>query len=253
MTEDLTEDAFLNGRVKVWQPRIGYRAATDPVFLAAAVPAKAGESVLELGCGVGVASLCLHARVPGLSLTGVEVQPDYAALARRNAAQNGALMDVIEADLTALPAGLRGQRFDHVIANPPYYAPHGPQAQDKGRDRALREDTPLAQWIDAALRRCRDGGYVSFIHLTERLPDLLAGFQSRASCMALPLASRAQRPARRVIVQARKGARAPFTLLPPLVIHQGASHPGDGDNFTQAVRMLMRDAGALDLGAMARA
>lgn len=253
MTDDLTQDAFLNGRVMIWQPRVGYRAATDPVFLAASVPARSGDTVLELGCGVGVASLCLHSRVAGLSLTGVELQPVYAALARRNVAANGAAMQVIEADLTALPADLRAQSFDHVIANPPYYPAQGPQAQDAGRDRALREATPLAQWIDTALRRCRDGGYVSFIHLTERLPDLLAGFLPRASCRVLPLTARAHRPARRVIVQARKGGRAPFVLLPPLVIHQGDSHPGDGEHFTEDVRALMRDTGALDLSAMARA
>ncbi len=252
MDDGLTQDAFLDGRVMVWQPRIGYRAATDPVFLAAAVPARPGASVLELGCGVGVASLCLNARVPQLRLTGVELQGTYADLARRNVALNSADMQVIEADLTALPADLRAQSFDHVMANPPYYAPHGPGAQDKGRDRALREDTPLADWIDTALRRCRDGGYVTFIHLTERLPDLLAGLLPRAACTVLPLAARAQRPARRVIVQARKGGRAPFMLLPPLVIHQGDSHPGDGEYFTEAVRALMRDAVALDLVAMAR-
>ncbi len=253
MTEAaLTQDAFLNGKVMIWQPRRGYRAATDPVFLAASVPARPGQSVLELGCGVGVASLCLAARVPGLRLTGVELQPDYASLARRNAHENDAEMEVIEADLAALPADLRARSFDHVIANPPFYAAHGPAAQDAGRDRALREATPLATWIDVALRRCRDGGYVSLIHLTERLPDLLAGFVGRASCTVLPLAARAQRPARRVIVQARKGGRAPFMLLPPLVIHEGAHHPGDGEYFTDAVRALMRDTGALDLAAMAR-
>jgi tRNA1(Val) A37 N6-methylase TrmN6 len=253
MTETLTRDAFLGGLVQVWQPRIGYRAATDPVFLAASVPACSGESVLELGCGVGVAALCLHARVPGLSITGVELQPDYAALARRNATANGAALQVIEADLQALPADLRAQAFDHVIANPPYYASHGPGAQDRGRDRALREDTPLETWVDVALRRCRDGGHVSLIHLTERLPDLLTALRGRASAIVLPLAARRQRPARRVILQARKGGRAPFTLLPPLVIHQGDTHPGDGEFFTDEVRALMRTAGALDLQAMARA
>lgn len=254
MTEQaLTKDAFLGGRVQAWQPKTGYRAATDPVFLAASVPARPGERVLELGCGVGVASLCLAARVPGLRLTGVEVQPDYAALAQRNAAEGGADMEVILADLTSLPPDLRAQSFDHVITNPPYYPAHGPKAQDAGRDRALREDTPLAEWIDVALRRCKDGGYASFIHLTERLPDLLAGLAGRAACLVLPLASRAARPARRVIVQARKGARAPMVLLPPLVIHQGDVHPGDGEFFTDAVRAVMRDAGKLDLQAMARA
>ncbi len=107
---DLTRDAFLGGLVQAWQPRLGYRAATDPVFLAASVPARAGERVLELGCGVGVAALCLQARVPGLHLTGVELQAAYADLARRNAQANGAVMDVVQADLTGLPPDLRAQR-----------------------------------------------------------------------------------------------------------------------------------------------
>ena len=51
--------------------------------VAASVPARAGQSVLDLGCGVGAVALCLGARVPGLTLTGVERQPDYAALAQR--------------------------------------------------------------------------------------------------------------------------------------------------------------------------
>ncbi|WP_370553443.1 hypothetical protein [Falsirhodobacter sp. alg1] len=41
----LTEDGFLDGRLRILQPRDGYRAATDPVFLAAAVPAKQGDLV----------------------------------------------------------------------------------------------------------------------------------------------------------------------------------------------------------------
>ncbi len=252
MTEALTCDAFLDGRVHAHQPRAGYRAATDPVFLAAAVPARAGQSVLELGCGVGVAALCLNARVPGLALTGVEIQPDYAALARRNAAENGAALEVVEADLAALPPDLRARSYDHVIANPPYYPAHGPAAQDAGRDRALREATPLCDWVDVALRRVRDGGYVTLIHLTERLPEILAALDGRAASLVLPLAARAARPARRVIVQARKGGRTPFVLLPPLVIHQGDAHPGDGEFFTDTVRALMREGAGLDLAAMAR-
>jgi tRNA1Val (adenine37-N6)-methyltransferase len=57
-----TVDGFLGGKLQVEQPVSGYRAATDPVYLAAAVPAKAGQTVLDVGCGVGVASLCLGVR-----------------------------------------------------------------------------------------------------------------------------------------------------------------------------------------------
>ncbi len=244
----LSLDAFLDGRVMIRQPRTGYRAATDPVFLAAATPARPGQAVLELGCGVGVASLCLAARVPGLCLTGVELQPDYAALARRNAAENGATFEVVAADLSALPPDLRLRQFDHVIANPPFFAPAATAARDPGRDRAQREATPLASWIDIALRRCRDGGHITVIHLTERLPDLLAALGGRASVTVLPLAARRGRAARRVILRARKGGRSPFVLLPPLVVHEGAAHPGDGEHFTPAVRAVMRAGAALPFG-----
>lgn len=248
-TEDsLSRDAFLGGQVLIRQPRAGYRAATDPVFLAAAVPARAGQTVLDLGCGAGTAVLCLGARVPGLRLFGVEVQPAYAALARRNGADNGLALEVFEGDIAALPPPLRARSFDHVIANPPYFSPAAPGAQDDGRDRAQREHTPLALWLDIALRRCRDGGVVSLIHLAERLPDLLAGLAGRAAVTVLPLAARAGRKAQRVIVRARKGRRDPFVLLAPLVVHEGPVHPGDGAHFTQVVSAVMRDGAALPFG-----
>ena len=64
-------DGFLGGRVQAWQPAAGYRAGVDAVLLAAAVPARPGDTALELGAGAGVASLCLATRVPGLSVTAV--------------------------------------------------------------------------------------------------------------------------------------------------------------------------------------
>lgn len=239
----LTRDGFLGGRLAILQPRTGYRAATDPVLLAAAVPARAGQSVLELGCGVGVASLCLLARLPGLSATGIERQPDYADLARRNAAAAGLPLTVVTADLCDLPAGLRGRSFDHVIANPPYFrAGDGTSARDAGREGALREETPLAVWTDAALRRLAPGGWLTMIHLAERLGDLLATLDARAgSVSVLPVAPRIGRPAIRVILRARKGGRAPLRLLAPLVLHDGVAHLRDGDDYSAAARDILRD------------
>ncbi|MDT8344261.1 MAG: methyltransferase, partial [Thermohalobaculum sp.] len=100
----LTEDRLLGGRVRLLQPGAGYRAATDPVLLAAAVPARPGERVLELGIGAGAATLCLAARVAGLVHAGLEIQPDYLALAARNAALNGVALVLFEGDVAAPPA-----------------------------------------------------------------------------------------------------------------------------------------------------
>lgn len=248
---DLTEDGFLGGRLRILQPRTGYRAATDPVLLAAAVAARPGERVLELGCGVGVASLCLGVRVAGLVLWGLELQPDYADLARRNAALNGVALEVVAGDLAAMPSALRGLEFDHVIANPPYFPAHaGTAAADGGRELAQREATPLPDWAAAGIRRLRPGGWLTVIQLAERLPDLLAALGPQVGATAvLPLAGRAGRPANRVIVQARKGARSPFVLHAPFVLHDGGAHAGDRDSYSDAARDVLRNAAALAFGA----
>ncbi|MEM6677394.1 MAG: methyltransferase domain-containing protein [Pseudomonadota bacterium] len=249
----LTQDRLLGGRLSLWQPKSGYRAATDPVFLAAAVAAGSGESVLELGIGAGAASLCLNARVPGLALTGIEIEPGYAALARANAAAAGARLEVIEGDVTAMPATLRARRFDHVILNPPYHA-HGPASPVPARDRAHREGAEgiLAPWLRAALKRVRPRGTVTLIHRAERLPEILAALSGPAGALrVLPLAAREGRPAARLIVSARSQVATPFALLAPLVLHEGAVHAGDHDHFTPAARAILRDGTALDLGARA--
>lgn len=237
----MTQDAFLSGRVMAWQPRVGYRAATDPVYLAAACPAVAGDTVLELGCGVGVAALCLAARVGGLSVTGVERQAAYAALARRNG------LDVVEADLTALPSDLRQRAFDQVIVNPPYHGT-SPASEDAGRDQAFREETPLADWCAVARSRLKTGGWLTMIHLAERLPDVLAGLSGFGSVAVLPLAARQGREAGRVVVRARKGAKGPFRLLAPILMHDGVRHLTDGDDYSATARAVLRDGAPLPFG-----
>ena len=244
--EALTRDRLIGGRLTLWQPRKGYRAATDPVLLAAAVAARPGQSVLELGCGGGAALLALGLRVPDLALAGVERQPAYAALARRNAAANGLHAEIAHADLTRLPPALR-RPFDHVLMNPPWFDPTDPAATDPGRDAAQREETPLPEWVRAGLARLPQGGWLTLIHRAARLPAILAALDAGAGAIAVrPLAARAGRPAGRVLVQARKGARGPFRLLAPLVLHDGLAHLRDGEDFSAAARAVLRDGAALD-------
>ncbi|QRZ12330.1 methyltransferase [Paracoccus methylovorus] len=247
MTE-LREDAFLGGRLRILQPMRGYRAGADAVMLAAACPACDGDTVLELGCGAGVALLCLGARVPGVRLTGLELQPTYAQLAQRNAAANAIPAELYQGDLARMPDALRGQSFDHVIANPPYFT-QGMPAPDSGRGRARHEATPLPMWIASGLRRLRPGGWMTLIQRADRLADILVALSASAGAITiLPIAAREGREAGRVIVLARKGARAPLRLLSPFVMHAKPSHSADQEDLTKAAQAVLRGGAALSLG-----
>ncbi len=243
--DDLSRDAFLCGKLYLLQPRTGYRAATDPVLLAAACPALPGQSVLDLGCGVGAAALCLANRVEGLRLHGLELQPGYAALARRNAEANGYSMAVEEGDLAQMPKPLR-QDFDQVIANPPYYPRSGSPSPIQARDTALRAETPLAIWVDAAARRLAPGGWLTLIFRADGLPEVLSALSPKLGTAAiLPLAAREGRPALRVILRARKGGRGAFRLLAPFLLHAGPAHDGDRESYTPFANAVLRDGAGL--------
>ncbi len=243
--DDLTCDGFLGGRLHLWQPKAGYRAATDPVLLAAFVSATAGQSVLDLGCGAGAAILCLMKRVD-IRGYGIEIQGGYAELARRNAVENGLELTVFEGDVDSLPVALRALEFDHVIANPPFYPREshtGPR--DGGRDLAHRGDG-LAGWIDTGLRRLRGGGTLHLVHRAEALAEILAALGDRVGAVRiLPIAAREGRAAGRVLVSAKKGSKSALELLTPLVLHAGEAHGSDGEDFTARARGILRDMHAI--------
>lgn len=238
-------DRLLGGRVQLFQPRHGYRAAIDPVLLAAAVAARPGDRVADLGTGVGTAALCLAARVEGLALTGVEAAPVLAGLAQRNAMTNGCAerFQVIEADIRTLPAALHGA-FDQVMMNPPYQrAGSDSPAPDPVKRRANAEQgAVLADWIGAASRLLQPRGTLTVIHRADRLDDLLAALHGRFGSLAvLPLRPRAGADASRVIVAARRGGRGPLRLLPGLALH------GPGQAYSAAAEAVLRDAAPIPL------
>jgi tRNA1(Val) A37 N6-methylase TrmN6 len=238
-----TVDALLDGRVRLVQPRRGYRAAIDPVLLAAAVAALPGQEVLDVGCGQGAASLSLAARLEGVTIVGLEREPVMAALAREGAALSG-LADRVRievGDLMAPPETIRGRTFPWVMTNPPYYrAEDGTTSGEAARAVANVEEIALGDWIAACLRRVAPRGRLVVVHRAERLADLLAALDGPAGAITiLPVHASTERPARRILVSARKGVRTPMTLLPALTLHRP-----DG-SYTSAADAVLRHAGSL--------
>lgn len=233
----LSDDAFLGGRLRILQSKSGYRAGLDAVMLAAAVPAKPGEHVLEAGIGAGAAALCLAARIPALSITGVEIDAEAAALARENARRNGFgdAVGILEGDLSrpgeAMRAlGLEQGSFDHVMANPPFHSARTVRApRDKARARAhLRDEDLLECWMRFASGLLRAKGTLTMILPAALVGEALPLFSGRVGAIAVyPLFPRAGAAASRVILQGVKGSRASPRLLPGLVLHEADGRPTD--------------------------
>lgn len=240
--ENLTQDRFLGGGLILLQPAKGYRAGIDPVLLAASIPAESGQSILELGCGVGTALLCLGHRVPGLELTGVELQPSYADCARRNAERNAIAAKIVTADLSKLPLAVRQVRHHHVLANPPYFLrDSGPPSLVTGREIALGEQTPLELWVKIAAKRLLPGGFATFIQRADRLDQLLAAMADHlGSFQILPFAPRGGRDCHLVLVRGRKGGRAALRLHAPKFLHVSASHSRDGEDYSPEISDILR-------------
>ena len=244
--DDFTEDRLLGGRVVLRQPRQGYRAAIDPVFLAAAVPAQAGDSVLDVGCGAGAAMLCLARRVEECRVAGIDTQRELVRLAGDNVLLNGvgSRVTVMSGDLLRPPPRLEPGSFAHAMANPPYLdATSGTPPPDGGKAVAHVEgEADLAAWVKFALTMVRAKGSVTFIHRADRLDRLLAELSGRAGAIEFfPLWAGEGKPAKRVILRARKGVATPMRVLPGLVLHEA-----DG-RYTAAADAVLRGAAALVL------
>ncbi|MGE0005637.1 MAG: tRNA1(Val) (adenine(37)-N6)-methyltransferase [Parvibaculaceae bacterium] len=247
----LTEDGFLDGRLRILQPEKGYRAGIDAVFLAASVPCGPGDAVFEAGMGAGVAALCLAYRVPGLRITGMEAAARYAMLAEENARRNGcgSGVSVVHADIReALRRGSAlapaAGSMAHAFANPPFFeedkATASPVALKAQAHSFAAGDLDL--WIRAMHGLLQPRGTMTVIYRAEALARLLALFEGRFGDIAVaPLFPRAGLAATRIIVQGVKGSRAPLRLLPGLVLH------GEDGTFTPAAEAVLRDGAAWPL------
>lgn len=238
----VTQDHLLNGRVSYAQPAEGFRAGIEPILLAAAVPARPGEHVLEGGSGAGAALLCLAARVPDLRGLGVERDAGLVSLATRNAAANGATgLAFLAADVTAM-SGIG--RFDHALANPPYHPAHGTVSPSAARMQAKRgQPGLLSAWARALGAPLRHHGTLTFILVAGSLPECFVAM-AEAGCPAsavLPLWPKQCRPAKLVLAQGVKGGRAAPRLLRGLVLHEA-----DG-GFTPAAEAILRGGAPLPM------
>jgi tRNA1(Val) A37 N6-methylase TrmN6 len=248
---ETTDDAFLDGRLMIRQARRGSRAGIDAVFLAAACPAQEGESVLDVGTGSGIVALAIARRVEGVNVTGLEIDAQLCTLAAENAARNGLVTrarficgDATGRAAALFDAGLLPDSFDHAVANPPFLSEQETRPPPEAMLRRAHMLGPggLERWIRCLAIFVKPGGTMTIVHRADALPRLLEHCGGRFGALAVyPLFPREGAPASRIILQGRKGSRAPLRLLPGMKLHQS------GRDFTPSAQAILRDGASLEV------
>ncbi len=237
---DLTHGTLLNGRLRYAQPAKGYRTGLEPVLLAASVPAKPGDSVLEAGTGAGAGLLCLTARLPDVTCMGVERDAAMAGLATTNLAANGVAGGrIVTGDILAW----RPQAaFDHAFANPPWHDSAGTSSPEPGRTAAKRaEPGLLAAWARAMATMLRPRGTLSLILPAASLAEAVAALTAAncAEMTLLPFWPREGEAAKLIVLRGVRHGRGACTVLSGLALH------GADGAFTPAAQAVLRDGGEL--------
>ena len=241
MTVAPTRDSLLGGALTLWQPArgCGYRFNLDPVLLAGFVaPAR---HVLDLGAGCGVIGLLLLRLGKAERVTAVEIQPELAALATQNAADNGFChrFHVLEGDLRTVDL----PHADAVVFNPPYFRRgDGRVSPEAGRAAGRFESHgTLADFVRSAIRSVSSRGRVSAVVPVGRRREV------ETECVANGASLRRQRDVcSRVGSRARhllwEAVRAPGVRTePPLSESPLVVHGAVGREFSPEVRLLLRE------------
>jgi tRNA1(Val) A37 N6-methylase TrmN6 len=249
ISQEVTEDAFLGGKLRLCQPKSGHRAGHDAMLLSAAAPARAGDRVVELGAGIGAAGLAIARRVPNIKLALVDINEKLAELARGNAVSNGIdaetiVLDVTSASRAFASVGLAPDSADVVLMNPPFNDLTRHRASpDRMRQIAhIASASTLDDWIGAGRRLVKTGGFLVMIWRADGIAAVLAALARGFGGLAiLPVHADVTSPAIRVLVRAVKGGKAPTRLEPALILNDDRGRP------LERVRELLEGKGVLPL------
>lgn len=218
-----TLDALFHGHLHLIQPKHGYRFSLDAYLLAYFAPKATGPTI-ELGTGSGVVSLALLALEKARRITAVELQPELAAIARRNAMANGFAerLEIVEADLRHVNKFLPSQKASLVLANPPFYPKNaGRECANEQEAIARREwGCTLSDVVLAARYALKGSGRACFVYPAARLAALFgaleaAGFGARRLRAVHPSAAH---PAKLILLEAIPSAKTTLHVEAPLLL-----------------------------------
>ena len=235
-----TLDTLFGGRLRILQKKGGYRFSIDALLLAHFADPHPKDRIIDLGTGCGVMPLIIAFRQKKGKITGVEIQPSLADLARRNATLNrlSTRIKILEKDLRDLEGKTRGGIFDLVLSNPPYRRIGAGRVNPCPEKALARHEfkATLQDVLRAAQYLLGKKGRLAMIYPASRAAELIQEMrQFHLEPKRLQFVhSYPKEEARLMMVEGFKEGRAQVRVLPPLILYDSAG------NYTPEAQELFR-------------
>ncbi|WP_415715403.1 tRNA1(Val) (adenine(37)-N6)-methyltransferase [Maridesulfovibrio sp.] len=207
------------------QPESGFRFSTDSLLISSFASVSRNARILDLGTGSGVIPLGIMLRHPdkGVSITGLEINPEMVAAAEENVQRLGFTEEIgIVQGNVCIPDFAPAGSYDLVVSNPPYRTEgRGKGCPDASRNKARFEvDCGLDAFVATASRMVRNRGRVCFVFLAERLTELVTSFtrhKLEPKRMKF-IHGRIDAPSKVVMLEAVKGGKPGLIMEAPVIL-----------------------------------
>lgn len=217
-------DALWPGGPAFIQDNDAFRLGTDSVLLSYFASQGRAKRVCDLGCGTGIISVLLAWNDSAVLIDGIELQPDWAVIARENVrlSRLGDRLNIIDGDLRRHREFLVAGAYDLVVSNPPYYAAGSGKSSDSERTATAREERTctLTDLCAAASYLTRWGGRFALVHKPERLAEVISVLRDNGlEPKRLRFVQyKAQSAPNLFLIESRRGGNPSLAIEPPLIL-----------------------------------
>lgn len=196
----------------------------DAVLLSGFAKASAGEQVLDLGTGTGIVPILMEAKTEAAHLTGLEIQPESADMARRSVRLNHLeeKITILEGDLKEASKLFPPATFDVVTVNPPYMASGGGLKNPDSAKAIARHEIlcTLRDVVRESAKVLKSGGKFYMVHRPYRLVEqieLLRSSHLEPKRMKF-VHPYVDREANMVLIEAVKDGGSQMTVEAPVIV-----------------------------------
>lgn len=246
---EYTKNYLLDKKITIFQPVDGYRASTDAIILSSVIKKiKKGENILDVGSGTGAISLCLAHRFKDIvsQILGLELQEQLCNLSNQSSKENSFenFLQYINFDIRSKineKSKIKPVSFSHIISNPPYSQSDMPSPNDSKKTAHNHQDFSLKQWIDFCIKMIKPKGFFYMINRAEAVDEILSCIREKlGNIKIIPIYSKEQMDAKRVIIIAQKDNKSASKISKGLIVHNN-----DG-SYTDIANSILRDGAILD-------